>query len=349
MTVLGIAVGTGGTRAANDDDRGTVVASTTEDRAPLTSPSIGWAEQRPQDWRRACGIAVSKALPIAGLSGDQIQSVGISGQMHGAVLLDRRGGEVRSALIWCDQRTARQCLGLSQRIGRAQILDLTCNTPLTNFTLPKLLWVRENEPDHWKRVASFILPKDHVRYRLTDELATDVTDASGTLLANAAQRRWSSAMRDHADIDERLFPKAYDSVEICGRVSGEGAAATGLRISTPVVAGAGDQAAGAVGVGVVRPGTVSVTIGSSGVVFATTDSPVLDPQGRLHTFYHAVPGRWYVMGVPHAAGLSLRWFRDRFGTLEERSDPYACTVFFSAASDPVTIASRHSCPRAMTL
>jgi xylulokinase len=322
VTVLGIDVGTSGTRAVIINDRGTVIASATEEHASLTSPNIGWAEQRPQDWWRACGIAIPKALAIADLSGDQIQCVGLSGQMHGAVLLDRRGDVVRPALIWCDQRTEPQCLGLAQRIGRDRILDLTCNTPLTNFTLPKLLWVRENEPDHWKRAASFLLPKDYVRYRLTDELATDVTDASGTLLFDVARRRWSSAMRDHADIDERLFPKAYESIEICGCVSAEGAAAIGLKIGTPVVAGAGDQAAGAVGMAVVRPGTVSATIGSSGVVFAATDAPVLDPQGRLHTFCHAVPGRWHVMGVTQAAGLSLRWFRDRFGTLEDRSDPH---------------------------
>lgn len=284
MTVLGIDVGTSGARAVIINDRAFVLSSATEEHAPLTSLNIGWAELRPQDWWRAGGTAVSKALAIAGLSGDQIQCVGLSGQMHGAVLLDRQGDVVRPALIWCDQRTEPQCLGLSQRIGRARILDLTCNTPLTNFTLPKLLWVRENEPEHWKRVASFLLPKDYVRYQLTGELATDVTDASGTLLFHVAQRQWSSTMRNHADIDERLFPKAYESAE--------GAAVTRLRIGTPVVAGAGDQSAGAVGMEVVRPGTVSATIGSSGVVFAATDAPVLYPQGRLHTFCHAVPGRW---------------------------------------------------------
>ncbi len=242
--------------------------------------------------------------------------------MHGAVLLDAQDRIVRPALIWCDQRSDKQSGDLIRDIGAERIIQLTSNASLPNFTLTKLLWVRENEPQLWRQVYSVMLPKDYVRFRLTGERATDVTDASGTLLLDVANRRWSSPILDEAEIAERLLPKLYESQEICGQISAEGSVATGLRAGTPVVAGAGDQAAGAIGMGIVGPGAVSATIGSSGVVFAATDSPVLDPKGRLHTFCHALPGRWHVMGVTQAAGLSLRWFRDRFGALNEIGDPY---------------------------
>ena len=228
-------------------------------------------------------------------------------------MLDEQGKPVRPALIWCDVRTDKQGRALTEKIGAERLIRLTCNPALTNFTLTKFLWVREVEPANWKRVRSVMLPKDYVRFRLTGERATDVADASGTLLLDVANRRWSQEVLQAAEIDAELLPALYESPEICGRISQEGAAATGLHVGTPVVAGAGDQAAGAVGMGIVNPGAVSATIGSSGVVFAATDKPALDPQGRLHTFCHAVPGCWHVMGVTQAAGLSLRWFRDQFG------------------------------------
>jgi len=234
--------------------------------------------------------------------------------MHGAVMLDGQGSAVRPALIWCDVRTEKQCRDLTAKIGHERLIELTCNPALANFTLTKLLWVRENEPENWKRVRSVMLPKDYVRFRLTGERATDMADASGTLLLNVAHRRWSQEMLQAAELDERLLPTLSESPEVCGKISGKGAAETGLRVGTPVVAGAGDQAAGAVGMGIVAPGTVSATIGTSGVVFAATDRPALDPHGRVHTFCHAIPGRWHVMGVTQAAGLSLRWFRDTFAT-----------------------------------
>lgn len=233
--------------------------------------------------------------------------------MHGAVLLDSRDAVVRSAIIWCDQRSEAQSNELSNLFGREVLIQLTCNPPLTNFTLTKLLWVRENEPKNWARVSHVMLPKDYVRFQLTGERAIDVADASGTLLLDVIHRRWSTEVLSKAGIEQALLPALYESPQVCGRVSAEGAKATGLRIGTPVVAGAGDQAAGAIGMGIARAGAVSATIGTSGVVFAATDRPALDPQGRLHTFCHAIPGRWHVMGVTQAAGLSLRWFRDRFG------------------------------------
>jgi xylulokinase len=239
-----------------------------------------------------------------------IACIGLSGQMHGAVLLDDRGAVVRPALIWCDQRTARQCEWLDRTIGPDRLLQLTCNPALPNFTLTKLLWVREHEPELWNRVRHVLLPKDYVRYCLSGEFATDVADASGTLMLDVAGRRWSAAVLDAAGIDARLLPTVFESPDVCAQVSRRAANDTGLAEGTPIVAGAGDQAAGAVGVGITRPGAVSATIGTSGVVFAATDRPALDPRGRLHTFCHAIPGRWHVMGVTQAAGLSLRWIRD---------------------------------------
>jgi xylulokinase len=321
--VLGIDVGTSGTRALIIDEHGRVISSATEEHEPFSSPKIGWAEQRPEDWWRACGLAVRHALAKSSLAGDAITCVGFSGQMHGAVMLDERSQIVRPALIWCDVRTEPQCRELTAKIGAEQLIQLTCNPALPNFTLTKFLWVRENEPENWQRVNSVMLPKDYVRFRLTGDRAIDMADASGTLMLDVAHRRWSREVLEAAEIDDRLLPALYESPDVCGKVSAEGAAATGLKIGTPVVAGAGDQAAGATGMGIVAAGAVSATIGTSGVVFASTDRPALDPKGRIHTFCHAVPGRWHVMGVTQAAGLSLRWFRDQFGAgVDDGRDPY---------------------------
>jgi xylulokinase len=295
------------------DESGKVVASGSEEHDPFLSPRPGWAEQDPRDWWRACGLAVRKALQSSNLNANDIACVGFSGQMHGAVLLDSGDQVVRSAIIWCDQRSEVQTHELEKLFGRDALIQLTCNPPLTNFTLTKLLWVRETEPQNWARVAHVMLPKDYVRFRLTGERAIDMADASGTLLLDVANRRWSTEVLSKSGIDPALLPALFESPQVCGKISVAGAEATGLRAGTPVVAGAGDQAAGAVGMGIARAGAVSATIGTSGVVFAATDRPALDPAGRLHTFCHAIPGRWHVMGVTQAAGLSLRWFRDRFG------------------------------------
>jgi xylulokinase len=336
LYVLGMDVGTGGTRALIVDERGRIVAAATEEHQPFASPKIGWAEQHPEDWWRAAGVAVRKALTQANLRGDQISCVGFSGQMHGAVMLDSEGEVVRPALIWCDVRTAKQCKELNERIGAERLIQLTCNPALPNFTLTKFLWVRENEPENWKRVRSVMLPKDYVRFRLTGERAIDVADASGTLMLDVAKRRWSPEVLQAAEIDASLLPAVFESQDVCGKVSVTGALATGLAAGTPAVAGAGDQAAGATGMGIVTPGAVSATIGTSGVVFAATDRPALDALGRLHTFCHAVPDRWHVMGVTQAAGLSLRWFRDRFGSSSSQSggDPYEKLTAEAASVPP---------------
>jgi xylulokinase len=228
-------------------------------------------------------------------------------------MLDAAGEVVRPALIWCDQRTEEECRAITERVGAKRLIDLVANPALTGFTLPKIWWVRKHEPEAWSRVRSVMLPKDYVRFKLTGARATDVADASGTLMFDVVNRRWSAEMLEASDLPAEILPQVFESPEITGRVSKEGAAASGLREGTPVVAGGGDQAAGAVGMGIVEPGNVSATIGTSGVVFAATSSPVVEPKGRIHTFCHAIPRRWHVMGVTQGAGLSLRWFRDQFG------------------------------------
>jgi xylulokinase len=317
-------VGTGGTRALLIDESGAVVASAIHDHEPFASPRSGWAEQDPRDWWKACQCAVRKLLLESGTAASDIACIGLSGQMHGAVLLDRNNEVLRPALIWCDQRTEAECRYLNETIGPRRLVELTSNPALTNFTLTKLLWVRTNEPSIWRRFNSFLLPKDYIRLCLTGVKAIDVAEASGTLLLDVAHRRWSDAVLDAVELNPDCLPSLHESQDVVGYITGVAAAATGLKAGTPVVAGAGDQAAGATGMGIVRPGDVSATIGTSGVVFAASDAPVTDPLGRLHTFCHAIPGRWHVMGVTQAAGLSLRWFRDTFGVPPGRAgaDPY---------------------------
>jgi len=323
MSLLGIDVGTGGTRAVLINSEGDIITSATVEHIPFASPRTGWAEQEPRDWWRAASAAVRTVLSSEGVRPEEIGAVGLSGQMHGSVLLDARDEVLRPAIIWCDQRTETQCSALTDKVGVERLIELTCNPALTGFTLPKMLWVRELEPEVWQRVRAVLLPKDYVRLQLTGDKATDVADASGTLMFDVKHRKWSEEMLASAEIDESLLPRVYESPQVTGVVSAAGATATGLRAGTPVVAGAGDQAAGAVGMGIVSAGTVSATIGTSGVVFAVTDQPSLDPKGRVHTFCHAIPGRWHVMGVTQAAGLSLRWFRDQFGAgTEDGRDPY---------------------------
>ena len=322
---LGIDVGTGGTRAIIIDDSGRIVASAVEDHEPFHSPQTGWAEQHPDDWWRAARLAIRAVLAKDVCEPASIRAVGLSGQMHGAVLLDADDQLLRPAIIWCDQRTDAQCRWLTDRIGASRLIALTSNPALTGFTLPKLLWVREHEPEIWNRVRRVLLPKDYVRLKLTGDHATDVADASGTLMFNVAERCWSDAILETTQIDRAWLPSTHEGPDVTGRIRAEVAADIGLSASTLVVAGGGDQAAGAVGMGIVTPGAVSVTIGTSGVVFASTDRPALDPSGRVHTFCHLVPGHWHVMGVTQAAGLSLRWFRDRLdvgANADDGVDPY---------------------------
>jgi xylulokinase len=314
--LMGIDIGTTGTRAVIVRPDGTVVGAATGDHQPMRMEKPGWAEQDPEDWWQATTFAVQGALVEAGLNGSDVKAVGLSGQMHGVVLLDRANAVLRPSLIWCDQRSQPQCDWITAQVGSERLIQLVSNPALTGFSAPKLLWIRDHEPAIYDGAAHFLLPKDFVRYRLTGEFATDVSDASGTLLFDVSNRRWSQEMLGALEIDPGLLPQAHESPKVTGTFTREAALLTGLVAGTPVVGGAGDQAASAVGNGIVLPGLTSSTLGSSGVMFAYTGAPKLDPAGRIHTFCHAVPGKWHVMGVTQGAGLSLRWFRDHFGTVE---------------------------------
>jgi len=311
---LGIDIGTGGTRALLIDRSGKVLASHSVAHADISSPQIGWAEQDPEDWWRAAKIAISGCLKAAHAAGhtSPVESVALTGQMHGCVMLDADGQVLRPALIWCDQRTQPQCDWLHSTIGREKLIQLVANPALPNFTLTKLLWVREHEPTTFKKIAHVLCPKDFVRLRLTGVYAMDMQEASGTLLLDVVHRRWSEEVASAAEIPLTWLPPLFEGPEICAHISAEGASATGFTAGTPVAAGAGDQGAGAVGMGILAPGSVSATIGTSGVVFAATAAPTLDPLGRLHTFCHAAPGIWHVMGVTNGAGLSLRYLKETF-------------------------------------
>ena len=312
MWFLGMDIGTGGTRAVLVDEQGSIVSSASAEHAPFRTPHSGWAEQDPEDWWRAAVQAIRGALTAAPQPHQPIAAIGLTGQMHGAVLLDHAGRVLRPSLIWCDTRTQPQCDWLHTHIGYDRLIELTCNPALPNFTLTKLLWVKEHEPEIFARTAHILCPKDYVRFRLSGAYAIDVQEASGTLLLDVTHRRWSSEVAAASGIPESWLPELFESTDVCAAISASAAAETGLAADTPVVAGAGDQGAGAVGMGILAPGSVSATIGTSGVVFAATASPVQDPKGRLHTFCHAVPGRWHVMGVTQSAGLSFRWLRETF-------------------------------------
>jgi xylulokinase len=312
MWFLGMDVGTGGTRAVVVDVAGKLIAGAANEHAAFRTAHPGWAEQDPEDWWRAAQEAIRGALARTPEPRQPIAAIGLTGQMHGAVLLDENGAVLRPSLIWCDTRTQPQCDWLTEKIGYERLIELTCNPALPNFTLTKLLWVKEHEPEIFAKIRHILCPKDYVRYRLTGEFAIDVQEASGTLLLDVTHRRWSQEVAEAAGIAENWLPKVYESPEVCSRISGAAAGLTGLAAGTPVVAGAGDQGAGAVGMGILQPGSVSATIGTSGVVFAATANPTKDPKGRLHTFCHAVPGVWHVMGVTQSAGLSLRWLKETF-------------------------------------
>jgi xylulokinase len=270
-----------------------------------------WAEQDPDDWWRAAQAAIRGVLTQTGISPAFVRGIGLSGQMHGLTLLDEHNAVIRPALIWCDQRSQPQVDFINVKVGKDKVLEWTANPVLTGFTLPKLLWVRDHEPANYARIRKMLLPKDYIRFKLTGEFASEVSDASGTALFDVVNRRWSYDFADALGIDRAILPKVYESSEVTGAISPEASAVTGLAAGTPVVGGGGDQAASAVGNGIVEAGIVSCTLGTSGVVFAHMEKVQYDPAGRVHTFCHAVPGKWHVMGVTQGAGLSLQWFRNQ--------------------------------------
>jgi len=304
---IGLDIGTSGTKAVALDASGTLVASALEEY-PLYSPRPGWAQQDPADWDRAAVAALARLT--AQIDGSDVKAIGLSGQMHGSVFLDADNAVLYPAILWCDQRTAAQCAAINETVGEARLVEMVSNPALTGFTAPKVLWLRDTEPALYERVRKVLLPKDYVRLRLTGEFATDVADASGTLLFDVKNRAWHRELMSLLGIDPDFMPRAYEGPEVTGTLSKEAAERTGLPAGIPVVAGAGDCAAGGVGTGVVRPGVLSASLGTSGVVFAFADTVKTDPHGRVHTFCHAVPGKWHMMGVVLSAGGALQWFRN---------------------------------------
>ena len=309
--VIGVDLGTSGTKTVLFSTDGQPLASKTIEY-PLYQPQNGWAEQAPEDWWHAACGSMKEVISKSGINPKDIKGIGISGQMHGLVMLDKAGNVLRRSIIWCDQRTAAECEEITNKVGASRLIELTANPALTGFTASKILWVRNHEPEVYEKCAHILLPKDYVRYMLTGEFATEVSDASGMQLLDVPNRCWSDEVLSKLGIDKSLLAKVYESPEVTGKVSAQAAELCGVPAGTPVVGGAGDNAAAAVGTGTVQDGIAFTTLGTSGVVFAHTDKLSIDPKGRVHTFCCAVPGAWHVMGVTQAAGLSLKWFRDNF-------------------------------------
>ena len=325
--LIGVDLGTSGTKTVLFDQNGESLASATVEY-PLYQPQNGWAEQDPADWWDAAVRTIRQVLGQSGVDPQKVAGVGISGQMHGLVMLDGEGQVLRRSILWCDGRTSQECAEITQAVGAQRLIQLSANPALTGFTGGKILWVRRHEPELYEKCRQILLPKDYVRYKLTGVYASEVSDASGTNLLDVSKRCWSQEILEKLRINRELLPPLFESCQVAGRVTDEAAALTGLAPGTPVVAGAGDNAAAAVGTGVVERGKAFTTIGTSGVVFAHTDRMAIDPKGRVHTFCCAVPGAWHVMGVTQGAGLSLKWFRDNFCGAEKEAaalmgvDPY---------------------------
>jgi xylulokinase len=307
--LLGIDVSTTATKALLIDNTGSVIAVAATEYG-FDTPQPLWSEQDPAIWWYAAVQSIRRLLTDAAIDPAQISAVGLTGQMHGLTLLDEEGVVLRPAILWNDQRTGAECDEIRTRLGKDQLVRVTGNDALTGFTAPKILWVRNHEPEIFARAKSFLLPKDYLRFRLTGVQASDRAGGSGTLLMDLQNRDWSKTVLDALELPSEFVPKSFEGTEITGTINAAAAEATGLREGTPVVAGGGDQAAGAVGVGAVGEGIVSLALGTSGVVFATVNRPFYEPEGRLHAFCHSVPGRWHLMGVMLAAAGSLRWYRD---------------------------------------
>jgi xylulokinase len=309
--LLGLDIGTSGTKTALFDEYGNTIKTATYGYE-LFQPKAGWAEQEPDAWWEACVNGIKTVIEKSKVSPKDIKGIGLSGQMHGLVLVDKDYKVIRNSIIWCDQRTEKECNYMTEVIGKEKLIKITGNPALTGFTLSKLLWVRNNEPLNYKKIYKILLPKDYIRLKLTNVFATEVSDASGMQMLDINTRNWSEEILEKLNIDKNILAEVYESVVVSGHVTEEASRLTNLAVGTPVVGGAGDQAAGAVGNGIVNEGIISVSMGTSGVVFAATDTPRFDKEGRVHTLCHAVPNKWHVMGVTQGAGLSLNWFKRTF-------------------------------------
>ena len=328
--ILGVDIGTSGTKTVLFTEDGTPVSSATYEY-PLYTPRNGYAEQDPLDWWNAVVNGIKQVISESGIVASEIKGVGLSGQMHGLVMLDGDNKVIRRSIIWCDQRTAREVIEITEKVGHERLIEITANPAITGFTAAKIMWVKNNEPENYERCRHILLPKDYIRFMLTGEYATEVSDASGMQLLDIPGRCWSDEVLGKLGIDKSLLAKVYESPEITGKITKKAAELTGLCEGTIVVGGAGDNAAAAVGTGVVEDGKAFTTIGSSGVVFAHTSNISIDKRGRVHTFCCAVPDCWHVMGVTQSAGLSLKWFRDNLCWSEMETalnmgvDPYYLT------------------------
>ena len=337
--LLGIDVGTTGTKALLIDTSGKVVASATKEY-PLHTPRPGWAEQDPADWWRGTVDAIREVMAKAGARPEEVRGLGLSGQQHGSVFLDRDHNVLREALLWCDQRTAAQCAWIHDTVGFDKVVEETLNPVLTGFQAPKIVWLRDNEPDLYSRLRMILLPKDYIRYLLSGDFATEVSDAAGTSLLNVGKRQWSDVMLSGLGLTEDMLPRVYESPVASTRISQSAAEATGLWPGMPIAGGGGDNACSAVGNGVIEEGIVQVSVGTSGTVFSPMKEPKLDPKLRVHTFCHAVPDQWHAMGVVLSAGGSLRWFRDALCGEEKTEaaargvDPYEI-ITASASGAPI--------------
>ncbi len=306
--LIGIDIGTSGTKSVLFEGNKVIATHTSE--YPVYQPQNGWAEQNPEDWWYAACETLKEITKD--IDSTQIAGIGLSGQMHGLVMLDENNDVIRPSIIWCDQRTAAECEEIEKAVGHDKLIEITANPALTGFTASKIMWIKKHEPENYAKCKHILLPKDYVRFKLTGEYATDVSDASGMQLMDIKNRCWSDEILNILDIDKSLLAKMHESCEVSGYVTEKAAEYIGIAVGIPVAAGAGDNAAAAIGTGIVTNGKAFVTIGTSGVVFAHTDEPKIDTKGRVHTFCCAVPGKWHVMGVTQAAGLSLKWFRENF-------------------------------------
>ncbi|QQE13262.1 xylulokinase [Planctomycetota bacterium] len=338
--LLGIDIGTSGTKTLICDAQGKVLATATAPHT-LQSPKPSYSEQNPDEWWDATCKATKAVLRKAKLKKADVKAIGLSGQMHGSVFLSKQGKPLRPAILWNDQRTAAECVEIESLVGsRKKLIKAVGNPALTGFTAPKILWVRKNQPRIYNQTAQILLPKDYIRFRMTGTFATDVADASGYLLLDVAKRKYNQSVLKKLDIDPALLPPTFESHEITSELSAEGAKALGLQPGTPVVAGAGDNAAAAIGNGVTSSGILTASIGTSGVMFAHADSPTLDPAGRVHTMCSAVDGKWCVFGCELSAGACLQWFRNNLAediikqAKKLKTDPYRLLLEKAADIQP---------------
>ncbi len=319
--LIGTDIGTTSTKTVIINEKGKVIVSAIKDY-PMDVPKAGWAEQNPKDWYDATIATIKESLEKSKINPADIQAIGLSGQMHGSVFLDNNNEVIRPAILWCDQRNEKQCKEIYDIFGYKEFIKLSFNQALPGFTAPKILWLRENEPENYSKVTKILLPKDYVRFMLSGVFATEVSDAAGTVMLDIAKRDWSSEILAGLKVKEELLPPVFESPELSSKVNAKTAKLTGLREGTPIAGGGSDNAAGAIGSGIIREGLISDSIGTSGVVFATSDKPLYDKYGRIHAFCHAIPGKWHFTGVTLSAAGSLKWYYETFGASNDMKNKY---------------------------